>query len=133
MITRFITEVNTKINPFSAQSKSARLFLTTLPPAARSQGMIIQTKLLPRAAAEKNSLQVKFSKENTSRECVEVIKARRGGQGEKAANKTFFFLFLTEDGKLLDLDCETMGIKSLIEECDRHSRALQKQADLAES
>ncbi|ROW01489.1 hypothetical protein VSDG_02069 [Cytospora chrysosperma] len=98
MITRFITEVNTKINPFSAQSKSARLFLTTLPPAARSQGMIIQTKLLPRAAAEKNSLQVKF-----------------------------------KDGKLLDLDCETMGIKSLIEECDRHSRALQKQADLAES
>jgi large subunit ribosomal protein L53 len=65
MITRFITEVNTKINPFSAQSKSARLFLTTLPPAARSQGMIIQTKLLPRAAAEKNSLQVKFSKETT--------------------------------------------------------------------
>ncbi|ROW11268.1 hypothetical protein VMCG_01230 [Cytospora schulzeri] len=98
MITRFITEVNTKINPFSAQSKSARLFLTSLPPNARSQGMSIQTKLLARAAADKNSLQVKF-----------------------------------KDGKLLDLDCENMGIKSLIEECDRHSRALQKQADLADA
>ena len=63
MLTRFITEVNTKINPFSAQSKSARLFLTSLPPTARSQGMSIQTKVLPRTTADKNSLQVKFSKE----------------------------------------------------------------------
>lgn len=39
----------------------------------------------------------------------------------------------TEDGKLLDLDCENLGIKSLVEECDRHSRALQKQADLADA
>lgn len=39
----------------------------------------------------------------------------------------------TEDGKLLDLDCESLGIKSLVEECDRHSRALQKQADLADA
>lgn len=38
----------------------------------------------------------------------------------------------TEDGKVLDLDCENMGIKRLVEECDRHSRALQKQADLAD-
>lgn len=38
----------------------------------------------------------------------------------------------TEDGKLLDLDCENMGIKELVQECDRHSRLLQKQADLTE-
>lgn len=62
MMTRFITEVNTKINPFSARSKSARLFLTCLPPSARSQGMSIQTKLMSRNTADKNSLQVKFSK-----------------------------------------------------------------------
>lgn len=58
--------------------------------------------------------------------------------------RPFLFLFLllqttddcilnTEDGKLLDLDCENLGIKSLVEECDRHSRALQKQADLADA
>lgn len=61
MITRFITEVNTKFNPFSTKSRSARLFLSFLPPTARSQGMAIQTKLLPRTSADKASLQVKFS------------------------------------------------------------------------
>lgn len=38
----------------------------------------------------------------------------------------------TEDGKELNLDCETLGIKGIIEEVDRHSRTLQKQADLSE-
>lgn len=61
MITRFITEVNTKFNPFSAKSRSARLFLSYLPPTARSQGMAIQTKLLPRTSTDKAALQVKFS------------------------------------------------------------------------
>lgn len=61
MITRFITEVNTKFNPFSAKSRSARLFLSFLPPTARSQGMAIQTKLLPRTSTDKAALQVKFS------------------------------------------------------------------------
>jgi len=30
----------------------------------------------------------------------------------------------------MNLDCESMGIKSMIEEVDRHSRQLQKAADL---
>jgi large subunit ribosomal protein L53 len=33
----------------------------------------------------------------------------------------------------MNIDCEKMGIKSIIEEVDRHSRVLQKQADLTES
>lgn len=66
MMTRFITEVNTKFNPFSAGSRSARLFLTNLPPSARSQGVSITTKLLPRTASEKTSLQVKFSTSSPS-------------------------------------------------------------------
>jgi hypothetical protein len=61
MITRFITEVNTKFNPFSAKSRSARLFLSFLPPTARTQGMVVQTKLLPRVSTDKAALQVKFS------------------------------------------------------------------------
>lgn len=61
MMTRFITEVNTKFNPFSAGARSARLFLSVLPPSARSQGMVIGTKVLPRSATEKTSLTVKFS------------------------------------------------------------------------
>lgn len=30
----------------------------------------------------------------------------------------------------MNLDVENMGIKSIVEEVDRHSRILQKQADL---
>jgi large subunit ribosomal protein L53 len=37
----------------------------------------------------------------------------------------------TEDGKEMKLDCEAMGIKSIVEEVDRHSRMLQKEQDLA--
>ncbi len=32
----------------------------------------------------------------------------------------------------MNLDVESMGIKSVVEEVDRHSRTLQKQADLNE-
>jgi large subunit ribosomal protein L53 len=61
MISRFITEVNTKFNPFSTRSKAARLFLAFLPPNARSQGMTISTTLLPRTSAEPSKLYIKFS------------------------------------------------------------------------
>ncbi|KAK3943631.1 39S ribosomal protein L53/MRP-L53-domain-containing protein [Diplogelasinospora grovesii] len=98
MITRFITEVTTRFNPFSARAKSARLFLSFLPPDARANGMSITTQLLPRTSTEPSSLHVKF-----------------------------------KDGKEMKLNCEEMGIKSVVEEVDRHSRILQKQADLNDS
>ncbi|KAH7026514.1 39S ribosomal protein L53/MRP-L53-domain-containing protein [Microdochium trichocladiopsis] len=97
MITRFITEVNTKFNPFSAASRATRLFLSALPPQARAQGMVINTTLLPRGATDPASLSVKF-----------------------------------KDGKELKLDSEKLGIKDIIEEVERHSRSLQKQASLNE-
>jgi large subunit ribosomal protein L53 len=37
-----------------------------------------------------------------------------------------------EDGKEMNLDCENLGIKGVVEEIDRHSRVLQKQSDLRE-
>ncbi|KAK4193335.1 39S ribosomal protein L53/MRP-L53-domain-containing protein [Podospora australis] len=95
MITRFITEVNTKFNPFSPSSKTARLFLSFLPPTARSSGMKINTAVLPKESQEKSSLHVKFN-----------------------------------DGKEMNLDCENQNIKSIVAEVDRHSRILQKAADL---
>lgn len=33
----------------------------------------------------------------------------------------------------MNIDCEKMNIKTIIEEVDRHSRMLQKEADLAEA
>ncbi|KAK4240921.1 39S ribosomal protein L53/MRP-L53-domain-containing protein [Achaetomium macrosporum] len=98
MITRFITDVTTRFNPFSPRAKSARLFLSFLPPSARAQGMNINAQLLPRHSTEPSTLSVKF-----------------------------------KDGKEMNLDPETMGIKSIIEEVDRHSRMLQKEADLADA
>lgn len=32
----------------------------------------------------------------------------------------------------MNLDCEALGIKGIVEEVDRHSRMLQKQADLTD-
>ncbi|KAK3906796.1 39S ribosomal protein L53/MRP-L53-domain-containing protein [Staphylotrichum tortipilum] len=95
MITRFITEVSMRFNPFSAGAKPARLFLSALPPKARSSGLAISTQLLPRSSTEPSSLRVKF-----------------------------------KDGKEMNLDCEVMNIKTIMEEVDRHSRQLQKVADL---
>ncbi|KAK1986397.1 39S ribosomal protein L53/MRP-L53 [Colletotrichum cereale] len=97
MITKFMTEITTKFNPFSPTAKSARLFLSFIPPTARSSGMAIKTVLLPRTSTEPPSLFVKF-----------------------------------KDGKEMSIDCEKMGIKNIIEEVDRHSRGLQKQADLSD-
>ena len=116
MISRFITEVRTKFNPFSPNTRSVRLFLSNLPPTARKNGMMIQTQLLPKASTETSSLYIKFS---------------TSPGPELAPDKQPLTNFPpTEDGKEMNLDCESMGIKSMIEEVDRHSRQLQKAADL---
>ncbi|KAJ2905338.1 mitochondrial ribosomal protein L44 (39S ribosomal protein L53/MRP-L5) [Zalerion maritima] len=97
MITKYMTEIAVKFNPFSPRARSARLFLSYLPPTVRADGTAISTTLLPRTSTEPASLLVKF-----------------------------------KDGKEMNLNCEEIGIKGLIEEVDRHSRALHKQANLNE-
>ncbi|KXH52464.1 39S ribosomal protein L53/MRP-L53 [Colletotrichum nymphaeae SA-01] len=97
MITKFMTEITTKFNPFSPAAKSARLFMSNIPPTARSTGTTIKTILLPRTSTEPASLYVKF-----------------------------------KDGKEITIDCEKMGVQNMIEEVDRHSRGLQKAADLTD-
>ncbi|TVY15760.1 Mitochondrial 54S ribosomal protein L44 [Lachnellula arida] len=59
MISRFITEVSTVFNPFSPKAKTARLFLSFLPPNAR-QTMKISIKLLPRISKEPSFVELKF-------------------------------------------------------------------------
>jgi len=100
MITRFITDVSTKFNPFSPRAKAARVFLSFLPPTARSDGMNITTKLLPRNSPEPSTLYVKFSTLNPSlgpygkgqkeiggeRGCMEAVTNKsfnRGRQGDE--------------------------------------------------
>lgn len=60
MITKFMTEVTTRFNPFSPNARSARLFLSMLPPNAR-QTMTVSTTLLSQKSTEPSSLKLKFS------------------------------------------------------------------------
>ncbi|KAI9720359.1 MAG: hypothetical protein M1812_002864 [Candelaria pacifica] len=59
MITKFITAVSTKFNPFNPRAKTARVFLSLLPPNAR-QTMKVNTLLLPKASKEASNLSLKF-------------------------------------------------------------------------
>lgn len=72
MITRFLTDVRVTFNPFSLRSKPARLFLSLIPPNARSDGMKIESKMLPRTSKEPASLALKFSAHN-----LVVMQSRR--------------------------------------------------------
>jgi large subunit ribosomal protein L53 len=119
MLTHFISEVSTRFNPFSTGAKTARLFLTRLPPGARASGMNITTQLLPRNSTEPSSLMIKFSAYSCPGPLIWLVE----GLAETANGNT-------EDGMEMKLDCETMNIKSVVEVVDRHSRQLQKQADL---
>ncbi|KAL9637936.1 MAG: hypothetical protein Q9164_001889 [Protoblastenia rupestris] len=59
MITKHITEVSTKFNPFKKPAKTCRVFLAYLPANAR-QNMKIDTKVLPRDSQENSELRLKF-------------------------------------------------------------------------
>jgi large subunit ribosomal protein L53 len=116
MITKFMTEVTAKFNPFSTCAKPARLFLTFLPPDVRANGTAVHTSLLPRNATESSSLKVKFST---------LIYTKGPGPRNE-------LIYYAEDGKVMDFNCSKINIKGLVEEVDRHSRQLQKAADLSE-
>jgi len=94
MITKFITDVTTKFNPFSRRAKTCRIFLAQLPANAR-QTMKIKTALLPQDSKDPSSLFVKF-----------------------------------KDGKEMKLDTDKLSLTDVMEEVDRHSRVLNRQAEL---
>ncbi|KAF1932243.1 uncharacterized protein M421DRAFT_287471 [Didymella exigua CBS 183.55] len=60
MITRFLTEVRVAFNPFNPRSKPARLFLSLIPSDARSNGLLVQSTMLPRTSKQNATLGVKF-------------------------------------------------------------------------
>lgn len=95
MITKHITEVTTRFNPFTKTSKTCRVFLAHLPANARTT-MKINTKVLQRDSQEPSFLKLKF-----------------------------------KDGKEMQLDTEKLRINDVVDEVDRHSRVLNRQADLA--
>ncbi|QLL32637.1 hypothetical protein HG536_0D01590 [Torulaspora globosa] len=46
MITKYFAKVVVKFNPFGKEAKTARLLLSSIPPAQRLQGTQIQTEVL---------------------------------------------------------------------------------------
>ncbi|TIA64905.1 hypothetical protein D6C77_01122 [Aureobasidium pullulans] len=108
MITRFLTSVSTAFSPFNPKSgKTARNFLALLPPNARST-MKIDVKQLSRADAYKPVMP-----ENTPWSCAICLHN------------------VTEDGKEMNLDLDTLKIKDIMTEVDRHSRMLGRKEELA--
>ncbi|GME22437.1 Ribosomal protein L53 mitochondrial [Neofusicoccum parvum] len=75
MITRFLTEVNTKFNPFSRNAKTARNFLALLPPNARIE-MKINAKMLPRYSKDPTTLELKFKDGKQMNLDLEKLKIR---------------------------------------------------------
>ena len=126
MITRFLTDVRVKFNPFSPKAKAARLFLTLIPPNARQDGMTIATTMLPRASKEPASLEVKFS--TCPNYCT---KADEGGRMNQGSKRELMLTEITEDGKELKLDIDKMRIPEVMEQVDRHSRILARQEELS--
>jgi len=59
MITKHISEVTTRFNPFTRPAKTCRLFLASLPANAR-QNMKITAKVLGKDSTEPSSLKLKF-------------------------------------------------------------------------
>ena len=133
MITKYLVEVGVRFNPFSAQSKAVRLFLTNLPAKARQSGILITTAMLARQSTEPSSLKIKYSKT-----CPVEIQLQTGEIWERGVvqstnrGRLLTLVCVVEDGKELALQCDSMTCQGLIEEVDRHSRALQKEATLNE-
>ena len=60
MITKHITEVTTRFNPFTKPSKTCRVFLANLPANARTT-MKISSTVLQRDSKDPSFLKLKFS------------------------------------------------------------------------
>jgi len=60
MITKFITDISVKFNPFRKSGNACRFFLAQLPANARTF-MKINTTILPQGSKEKSMLHVKLS------------------------------------------------------------------------
>ena len=59
MITRWITEVHTRFNPFSRPARTCRLVVASFGPRVWSQ-VKFKNELLPRDTREPSSLTIKF-------------------------------------------------------------------------
>jgi large subunit ribosomal protein L53 len=104
MKTAHLTSLSTSFNPFARHAKTPRLFLSLLPPAARST-VKVTVKQLPRFSADPSTLEISFKDGK-----VLKYQFRDPVPGQKE-----------EDVKL----------KDVVEQVERHSRRLKRKEELA--
>jgi large subunit ribosomal protein L53 len=61
MMTKYLTEITARINPFSKRARSARVLLSLVGGEARARGLLVRSVVLPRASREPPVLELKFS------------------------------------------------------------------------
>ena len=106
MQTRFLKSLSTTINPFSRLSKTPRLFLSLLPPNARSS-IQINVKQLTRATPEPSTLNLTFKD-----------------------GKEMKFVFKDIDAAAKEAGEEKIRISDILEEVERHCRTLARKEEL---
>ncbi|GCE98114.1 39S ribosomal protein L44, mitochondrial [Zygosaccharomyces mellis] len=65
MITKYFSKVVVKFNPFSKEAKTARLLLSSIPPAQRQLGTQIQNEVLSSASNKTPIIKVTFKDKKT--------------------------------------------------------------------
>lgn len=116
MITKHLTSLTATFNPLSPLSshRIPRLLLSFIPPAARLK---ISTTILPSSSTTPSEVVLGFRDGKVLRFVELSGRGRRKGKELQGG-----------DGVL---DLGRLGIKDVVEEVDRHSRALQRQAELS--
>jgi large subunit ribosomal protein L53 len=103
MKTTHLTSLTTSFNPFARHAKTPRLFLSLLPPAARST-VKVTVKQLPRSSTDPSTLEIGFKDGK-----VLKYQFRDPVPGQK------------EEG---------VKLKDVVEQVERHSRGLQRKEEL---
>lgn len=121
MITKHLATISACFNPLLplAAHRIPRLMLSFLPPAARAAGGIkISHEILPASSQRPSQITLGF-RDGRELRFVEMTRKGEALPGEPA---------LPVEGVL---DLGRLGIKDVVEEVDRHSRMLQRKADLS--
>lgn len=87
--------------------------------------MKINTEVLARDCQDANFLKLKFSK------LPQALFRLSPNYNPFRRLKLAVDCSFTEDGKEMELDTEKLSVKDVMEEVDRHSRVLKRQADLS--
>jgi large subunit ribosomal protein L53 len=117
MITTYLTSLRATFNPFSASSKIPRLFLTSLS-ATAGKTIKITSVALPRTSIAPSTLELEFKDGKNVKYSwggTEVV--AKGSEGMKDGKKA-------RGG-------EKVTLADIIEEVDRHAKALGRKEELA--